>query len=145
MRPDAKVAQQLERLETVEWLYDGLGGKVIAWTKAHGGTSDDPSGQAFLVARDGTVQSRCPDAAVHAAGSFEGWLKEQADLYEKQHPRTRLSLLPASVKVEGEPRKISCPALDEARAAKTPVCSTWGATAWARRVPRTTRNPCGPR
>ena len=45
----------LSRFEPVEWLYDGLKGKIIPWTKEHGGKSDDPSIQAFVVGMDGKV------------------------------------------------------------------------------------------
>ncbi len=100
MQKQADLAPLFERFETVEWLYDGLNGKIIPWTKQHGGTSDDPSCQAFVVGRDGAVAARCPDAQAHAPGSFAKWAQEQADLYERAHPRTRMAFLPATVRVD---------------------------------------------
>ena len=128
MRTDEKVAKQLARFETVEWLYDGLGGKIIGWTKSNGGTSDDQSCQAFVVKRDGTVLSRCPDASAHAAGGFEKWLKEQADAYERENPRTQMPFVLTDVKAsgEGEEKKFTCASLGEARAAKRPVLLYFG-------------------
>lgn len=120
MRPHEKVQKLLSRVEPVEWLYDGLNGKIIPWTKEHGGTSDDPSVQAFLVGWDGEVIARCPDAQAHGATGFAEWLADQLRAFEKSHPRTAVPFVPADVEApEGEPAR--CAALAEARAAKKPV------------------------
>lgn len=117
------MAALLERVEPVEWLYDGLNGKIIPWTKAHGGTSDDPSDQAFLVGRDGTVLARCPGGQVHAASSFASWLKEQLATYEREHPRTRLPFVPADIEVDtvSGAKTHRCKAYDAALSAGRPV------------------------
>jgi len=88
VRPHEKVRRLLPKVEAVEWLYDGLGGKIIPWTLENGGHSKDPSVQAFLVARDGTVFSRCADGQAHGASGFSGWLKQEIARFEKQYPRT---------------------------------------------------------
>jgi hypothetical protein len=88
VRPHEKVRKLLSRVEPVEWLYDGLNGKIIPWTLENGGHSEDPSVQAFLVARDGTVFSRCPDGRTHGASGFSSWLEEEIARYEKKYPRT---------------------------------------------------------
>jgi len=120
---DDAVKEQVTRFERVEWCYDGLNGKIIPWTLEHGGTSHDPSVQAFVLGADGEVIVRAPDAEVHQARSFARWAKAQADAYELEHPRTRVPFLPAEVEVEedGDVRSVRCAALEEARAAKRPA------------------------
>ena len=88
MRPHEKVRKLLPRVEAVEWLYDGLNGKIIPWTLENGGHSKDPSVQAFVVARDGSVFSRCADGQAHSASGFSGWLKAEIAKFEKKYPRT---------------------------------------------------------
>jgi hypothetical protein len=117
------VVAPLDRFERVEALYDGLAGKLIPWTKQHGGTSDDPSAQVFVLGADGAVVARCPDATAHAAGALAGWVTEQANAYEQAHPRTRVPLVTVDVVWDGEgaTRKAVCAAFDQAVAAGTPV------------------------
>ncbi|MHC4339472.1 MAG: hypothetical protein ACYSX0_04555 [Planctomycetota bacterium] len=120
MRPHEKVKKQLFRFETVEWRYDGLNGKIIPWTKEHGGTSDDPSVQAFVVARNGQVLSRCPGGSTYAGSSFARWLDEQADDHDRKFPRTKVPFAVAEVLVEeGEPAR--CEAFAEAREGNRPI------------------------
>lgn len=88
MRPHEKVRKLLSKVEPVEWLYDGLNGKIIPWTLENGGTSKDPSVQAFLVARDGSVFSRCPDGRAQSASGFSSWLRDEIAKFEKKYPRT---------------------------------------------------------
>lgn len=88
MRPHEKVQKLLSKVEPVEWLYDGLNGKIIPWTLENGGHSKDPSVQAFLVARDGSVFSRCPDGRAHSASGFASWLRDEIGKFEKKYPRT---------------------------------------------------------
>lgn len=123
MQATPEVSAVLERFERVEQLYDGLNGKLIPWTKANGGTSDDPSAQVFVVGRDGAVIARCADGTAHAASGLARWVKEQADAYEKEHPRTRLALVSADVAWSGDgaERKAVCTALDAALAAGAPI------------------------
>jgi hypothetical protein len=120
---DPDVAKQTTRFEQAEWLYDGLNGKVIPWTKAHGGTSDDPAVQVFVVTPDGGQVARAPREQAYAPAEFAKWLKEQADAFEKAHPATRIAFVAAEVAVEvdGTTRKVSCPALDAARRDAEPV------------------------
>ena len=88
-----EVRRQLARFEPVHWLYDGLGGKVIRWTKEHGGTSEDPAAQAFVLTAQGKVVARAENnATLYAPKAFARWLKEQADRYEREHPRTKVAL-----------------------------------------------------
>jgi len=117
VRPHERLERLLPRVEPVEWLYDGLNGKVIAWTKENGGTSDDPSVQVFLCAGDGRVFARCPDSGAYSASGLAGWLEEQLLAYEKLHPRTAVAFLPAEL--TGDEKR--CEALDSAREAATPV------------------------
>ncbi|MHC4579802.1 MAG: hypothetical protein ACYTED_20690 [Planctomycetota bacterium] len=121
MRPHEKVQKQLFRFESVEWLYDGLKGRIIPWTKEHGGTSDDPSVQAFIVGRDGGVVSRCPDGRAYSASSFSKWLEEQADSYDRKFPRTKVPFAMAEVSPATEEERARCEALEEAREARTPI------------------------
>jgi hypothetical protein len=122
---DADVQRQLARFEQVEWLYDGPGGKVIRWTKEHGGTSEDPAVQAFVVAADApqVAVARAPLERVYAPAEFAKWLKEQAEAYEKAHPATKLRFAGAElvVEIEGTTTRRSCPAVDAARDASRPV------------------------
>lgn len=120
---DADVQKQLPRFEQVEWNYDGTGGVVVTWTKKHGGTSDDPAIQAFVVAADGGEVTRAPTQQVYAPGDFAKWLKEQADAFDKAHPVTRLAFAAAEVTSEGEgaAKKWSCPAIDAAKKDGRPV------------------------
>ena len=115
MQTDEKLAKMLPRFEAVEWLYDGLKGKIIPWTLENGGKSHDPSAQAFLVARDGSVFDRCPDGRVYSGSSFTKWLAEQAKAYDRKYPRTRVPLQMVDV-VDGE-----CEAFATARAEKRPI------------------------
>lgn len=123
MPADEAVKGQLDRFELVEWLYDGIGGKVIPWTKEHGGTSDDPSAQTFVLTADGEFIARAPDAVQYAPSQFAEWLKEQADTYEREHSKMALPFARGVVAAAGEgvERKVSLPALDEAREAGRPV------------------------
>ena len=57
MNDDADVQGAFDRYETVEWLYDGLSGKVIKWTKENGNDHDDPSVLVWVADADGTVIS----------------------------------------------------------------------------------------
>jgi len=114
---DADVVKQLPRFEQAEWQYDGLAGKVIPWTKEHGGTSEDPAVQVFVVQPDTGQAVRAPQGDAYAPSAFAKWLKEQADGYEKSHPSTRIAFAAAELKVDvdGTTRNVSCPALDQAK------------------------------
>ena len=121
------VLDVLDRYERVEWCYDGLNGKIIPWTKEHGGTSDDPSVQAFVVHVDGSVVARAPDVEVHRAAPFAAWLAEQADAYESLHPRTRLPFVRGELEEpleEGDPPR--CPAAIRALGEGHPVLLYFG-------------------
>ena len=128
MQGNEKVLPLLARFETVEWLYDGLNGKVIPWTLEHGNTNHDPSVLAFVLQPDGTVVTRAPDAVPYQASSFARWLEEQADGYEKLHPRTRVPFVRSSVTRSGptEEPTYACADLDRARADAKPVLLYFG-------------------
>ena len=123
MRKDAEVARQVARFDAVEWVYDGLGGKVVRWTLANGGNSEDPSAQCFVVAADGKVLSRIEDSKAYTPASVSDWLREQADAWEKEHPRTALAFVRATVTATGEGagRTVRCAEIDAAREAKLPI------------------------
>jgi len=120
---DGDVLKQLPRFEQVEWNYDGLKGKVIPWTRKNGGTSDDPAVQVFVVPPDTGDVTRAPRETAYAPSQFAKWLKEQADAFEKTHPRAKVPFAPAEVTAQGDgaDRRWTCAALDEARAAGRPV------------------------
>jgi hypothetical protein len=110
-----KTTKVLKRVEPVEWLYDGLNGKIIPWTLKHGNTSHDPSCLAFLVDRDGKVVSKCPNGQTYSASGFSRWLTGVVDKYERAHPRTRVPFVIA------EPEEVG-----EALAARKPVLLYFG-------------------
>jgi hypothetical protein len=118
---DEDVQKAFDRYETVEWLYDGLGGKVIKWTKANGNDHDDPSILVFVADVDGNVIEKSENA--YQPAGFRKWLEAQADAYERAHPTTRVPFVRATVKVEGEgeERRAVCGELDDARDDGTPV------------------------
>jgi NADH dehydrogenase/NADH:ubiquinone oxidoreductase subunit G len=107
----------------VEWWYDGLKGKIIPWTLENGGKSHDPSILAFVVDFEGKVVSKIDTNKAYQPKAFADWLKEQADQWERDHPRTRIPFMPAEVTLEGEGTDTTpvCAALDEAREAKKSV------------------------
>ena len=75
MPENEKVKDQLARFELVDWHYDGVGGKVIAWTKEHGGHSDDPAAQAFVLTHEGKVVARAEDDGVGL------WIRDSDSLW----------------------------------------------------------------
>lgn len=128
MQTDAEVLKQVARYEAVEWLYDGLNGKIIPWTKENGGTSDDPSILAFVVGPDGKVAAKCPGNEAYQPKAFRDWLKTQGDAWEREHPSTKVPFARAEAAMAGEgtDRKAVCAALEEAVAAKRPVLLYFG-------------------
>ncbi len=112
---DPDVAKQLRRFEQAEWLYDGLGGKVIAWTREHGGTSDDPSVQAFVVTPSTGSVARAPRDTAYVPAEFAKWLTLQADAFEREQSETKVSFEPADV-VNGR-----CRELEAARSSGKPT------------------------
>lgn len=114
---------QAARFERVEWIYDGLNGKIIPWTKANGGTSDDPSVLVFVVGHDGKVIEKAPDGESHQPRAFAQFLKRHADAWERTHPRMKVPFLPAEITAvgEGAARTVTCRALEDAKAEKAPA------------------------
>lgn len=110
------VRTQCERFELAEWHYDGLGGKVITWTRENGGTSDDPAAQAFVTDYDGVVIERAGDDVLYVPAKFARWLSDQAESYERVHPRTRVPFVRVAVSLEGagENARPKCAELDSA-------------------------------
>ncbi|NUN47928.1 MAG: hypothetical protein HUU15_03760 [Candidatus Brocadiae bacterium] len=113
----------LARFEPVEWIYDGLKGKIIAWTKENGGTNDDPSELIYVVGHDGKVIEQAPAGGTKNAAGLARWMKKQADAWEQTHPPMRVKFVPEEVTVSGEgaEAKAACAKLDEARGAGKPV------------------------
>ena len=68
------------------WTYDGLGGKVIHWTKDHGNTNDDPSHLVWIVDADGNEISRAKGEA-ESSGAMAKWLVEGLKAFEKSRKR----------------------------------------------------------
>jgi thiol:disulfide interchange protein len=119
VQKSAEVAAVLPRFEPVEWLYDGLSGKVIAWTMANGNTNHDPSVLAYVVSASGQVVATAPAATPYQASSFAKWLAEQAATFERDYPRTAIPFARAEVaETDGN---AACAALGETRAASRPV------------------------
>ncbi len=58
MRPHEKVQKLLARVEPVEWLYDGLNGKIIKWTFENGNDNHDPSVLAYYLEKHGPTETR---------------------------------------------------------------------------------------
>ena len=123
MRPHEKVRKLLSKVEAVEWLYDGLNGKIIPWTLENGGHSKDPSVQAFIVARDGSVFSRCADGQAHSASGFSGWLQAEIAKFEKKYPRTAFRFeAPDMDLIDGRPASESFMAAQTREEADPPLC-----------------------
>ncbi len=116
MQASEDLVKRLPRVEPVEWLYDGIGGKIIAWTKQQGNTNDDPSVLIYLVASDGTVAAVCPPEKIHAPKALAEWLDEQVAAYETARPRLKVPFVRTQViaKGDGDARDVTCPAFDEA-------------------------------
>ncbi|MEE8105364.1 MAG: hypothetical protein V3T86_07505 [Planctomycetota bacterium] len=117
------------RFERVEWIYDGLKGKIIPWTLENGGTSHDPSAQVFVVTRSGLVQARCPNGNVYSGGSLAKWLGEEAKKHEKAFPRFKVPFDPAEVTIEATDDGAgvaTCEALDAALSSGKPVICYFG-------------------
>ena len=68
------------------------------------------------------------DGSQYQAKAFTKWVVEQADAYERAHPRTRIPFQRAAVAVRGEgaDRKAVSAELDEARAAQKPTLLYFG-------------------
>lgn len=120
---DADVAKQLPRFEQAEWQYDGLNGKVIPWTKEHGGTSEDPAVQVFVVAPDTGQVTRAARDTAFVPAEFAKWLKEEGDAFEKTHPVTRIAFAAAEVTttVDGTTKAWACAPVDAAKRDGKPV------------------------
>jgi hypothetical protein len=124
---DEAVKKQLVGFELVQWNYDGLGGKVISWTKENGGESDDPNVQAFVLDFDGNVRSRADERAVFTPAQFGRWLKQQSASYAKDYPQTRLQLTRAVVELatpsddKTSESRATCAALETARQSGAPI------------------------
>ena len=75
----------------------------------------------FVTDADGHVIEQAQNAYQPAA--FRKWLVEQADAYERTHPRTRMPFVRATVTVsgEGDARTASCGEIDAAREEERPV------------------------
>jgi hypothetical protein len=130
-----KLDKLLQRVEPVEWCYDGLGGSIIKWTMDHGSKKadgktpqDHPSLLAIICGRDGKFFSLLSDNRQYQAGSLVKWADEQLDEYEKQFPSTRMPFVPGKVSVDGDgtDAKATCAAIDEARTAKKPLLLYFG-------------------
>ena len=59
MLSDESIVKSLtDDFTPVMWKYDGLCGKVIQWTKAHGNSNDDPAHQVWILDADGRELAR---------------------------------------------------------------------------------------
>jgi hypothetical protein len=66
----------------VMWKYDGIGGKVIQWTKAHGNTSDDPAHRIWILDAEGREISRAAGEA-ESPSSILDWLANGVEAWKK--------------------------------------------------------------
>ena len=72
-----QVQKELSAYVCVEWMYDGLGGSVISWTREHGNTNDDPSILSWILDPAGEEVAR-PGSALSSPGGFSDWLREHS-------------------------------------------------------------------
>ena len=83
MLPDVAVVKALSNdVVPVMWKYDGLGGKVIQWTKQHGNTNDDPAHKIWLVDAAGVEIARA-DREGETASSLVEWLTKAIETWKK--------------------------------------------------------------
>lgn len=83
MLPDERVVKALSNeFTSVMWKYDGLGGKVIRWTKAHGNTSDDPAHRIWILDAEGRELLRAEGEAENPA-SLADWLEKGVLAWKK--------------------------------------------------------------
>lgn len=66
----------------VMWKYDGIGGKVIQWTKAHGNTSDDPAHRIWILDAEGREVSRAVGEAENPSSMID-WLAKGVEAWKK--------------------------------------------------------------
>ena len=98
MKDDPAFVALLDRTEPVLWAYDGLNGKVIQWTLAHGNANHDPSVLCWLVHADGEPSATLQTGGQYQPSSMSRWLGDELATYEKAHPRTRVPFVRAAVK-----------------------------------------------
>jgi hypothetical protein len=94
---DEKLTALLPRVEPVLWEYDGLQGKVIAWSKEHENANPDPSVLCWLLHSDGEHTATLQTGAQYQAASMASWLEKALTAYEAAHPRTRVPFVRAEV------------------------------------------------
>ena len=88
MLPDADLVKEIsDAYVPVMWPYDGLGGKVIGWTKQHGNTNDDPSHLIWVVDADEKEIAHAAGGDAESSSSMQKWLVENAKAYEKAKKR----------------------------------------------------------
>ncbi|MGE0192417.1 MAG: hypothetical protein AB7T63_10290 [Planctomycetota bacterium] len=102
MKDAPAVVALLDRTEPVLQTYDGLQGKVIKWTLAHGNTNHDPSVLCWLVHADGEPSATLQTGGQYQPSSMARWLGDELVAYEKAHPRTRVPFVRAVVKGTAE-------------------------------------------
>jgi hypothetical protein len=65
-----------------------------------------------------------PGNSAYAASSFAKWLREQADAYERAHPKTKVPFVRATVAGTGDDRR--CAELKKARTSGQPIMLFFG-------------------
>ena len=113
MLPSERLAALLDRVEPVLWEYDGLQGKVIAWSHQHENANPDPSVLCWLLHADGEHTSTLQDGRQYQAAAMSKWLEEALAAYERDHPRTRVPFVRAEVTGTAEAPRLA--ALEAAR------------------------------
>lgn len=83
MLSDEKLPAVLAQFECVEWQYDGLKGGVIAWTKEHGNTNDDPSVLVWVLDAKEKVIGAAGTGEYNSAGVFIDWLGKMKEEHGK--------------------------------------------------------------
>lgn len=87
MLSQAKVQEAVQVFERVEWKYDGIGGRVIQWTKQHGNANDDPSVLVWVLDAKESVIGAPSAGEYQAPGPFAKWLSEMKVEHDRKTAR----------------------------------------------------------
>jgi len=80
-KPSAELKKALAGYVRVEWRYDGAGGRVLKWAKAHGNTREDPAYLAWTLDSKLEEVSRWLDRR-YIAADFLKWLEDTSRDWE---------------------------------------------------------------
>jgi len=89
------VQAALRDFECTEWLYDGLKGQVIKWTKEHGNDNDDPAERVWVLDAAENVVGSPSSRELRSPEEFAAWLGQT----KVEHDR-RTGRIPPEMAVE---------------------------------------------